>query len=270
MATFEDFPGAGYLRLRGLPFSAGTKEVSDFLTEFGVMEANVILGTNAQGLPSGEAWVQFADQASADEARRQKDRQRIGGRYIEIFSSSYDDCTARSGGAMGAVGKGAYGGGAIAGGNSADTAGGFTDFLGAAYLRLRGLPFNATQKDVSDFFAEFGVMPEQVLMGSEGATGRPSGEAWIQLFNEDRQKMGHRYIEVFPSTAMDAGKATARPTQDRAAFRGAGAGAVAGAGACAGGAFGAGGDDWSWFMGAWPQFFGKGAGGFGQDRYAPY
>ena len=42
-----------------------------------------------ESLFPGQAWVQFVDTASAEEARRQKDRQSMGGRYIEIFSRGH-------------------------------------------------------------------------------------------------------------------------------------------------------------------------------------
>jgi len=206
--AFQDFPGAGYLRLRGLPFSAGTREVSEFLAEFGIMEENIALGMNTQGRPSGEAWVQFLDVPSAEEAKRQKDRQRIGGRYIEIFGSTFEAANTAtrnttSGGANMTI----------------------PDFPGSSYLRLRGLPYSATQADVAEFFQDYGVSTAQVIMGQEGATGRASGEAWVQFASEeiaaqaragkDRQMIGTRYIEVFPSTAHEAAKASSRPTQER-------------------------------------------------------
>ncbi|CAE7865177.1 Ddx1, partial [Symbiodinium microadriaticum] len=60
---------------------------------------------------------------------------------------------------------------------------------------------------------------------AHGATGRASGEAWVQFASEeiaaqaragkDRQMIGTRYIEVFPSTAHEAAKASSRPTQER-------------------------------------------------------
>jgi len=297
---FQDYPGAGYLRLRGLPFSSGATEVSDFFGEFGVVEDNVIMGQNQEGRPSGEAWVQFVDITSAEEARRQKDRQVIGGRYIEVFSSTFDECNARTGRGVPAPSGGGYsGGGGFAGtkgfGKSplGPPAGGMSlaqsalsamgipttaksslesmassaqDYGGSAYLRLRGLPFSSSPSDVAAFFGEYGVSPDHVIMGTEGATGRPSGEAWVQFSSEavaaqarmmkDRQKIGNRYIEVFPSTAMDASKATSRPMQDRA-MRG-GKGAV---GAGSGGTD----ESWDWYANMASWFGGKGG-----DRYKPY
>lgn len=289
--TFQDFPGAGYLRLRGLPFSAGPAEVTEFFAEFGVLEDNVILGTTVDGRSSGEAWVQFVDTSSAEEAKRQKDRQLIGGRYIEIFGSSHEDSSKQSRGGFGGFGGGGFGGkgmgksmgppsGGLSLAQSALSAMGMTPMAkdtesyayaaggGSAYLRLRGLPFSASASDVATFFAEYGVSEDQVILGSEGATGRPSGEAWVQFPSEalaaqaktakDRQKIGTRYIEIFPSSAADAGKANARPTQDPT-FRGGGKGG--------------GKDDWSWYManmatmGWYAAMAQQGKGG---DRYQPY
>jgi len=264
------------------------------------VEDNVIMGQNQEGRPSGEAWVQFVDITSAEEARRQKDRQVIGGRYIEVFSSTFDECNARTGRGVPAPSGGGYsGGGGFAGtkgfGKSplGPPAGGMSlaqsalsamgipttaksslesmassaqDYGGSAYLRLRGLPFSSSPSDVAAFFGEYGVSPDHVIMGTEGATGRPSGEAWVQFSSEavaaqarmmkDRQKIGNRYIEVFPSTAMDASKATSRPMQDRA-MRG-GKGAV---GAGSGGTD----ESWDWYANMASWFGGKGG-----DRYKPY
>lgn len=281
---FQDYPGAGYLRLRGLPFSSGAAEVSEFFGDFGVVEDNVILGTNLDGRPSGEAWVQFVDTSSAEEARRQKDRQSIGGRYIEIFSSNLDDANARTAGPPRSSGGGKGFGktmmsplGGVSLAQSALSAMGIPTTAktslepvastgdygvgGAAFVRLRGLPFSSSPEDVAAFFAEYGVAPEHVIMGAEGQTGRPSGEAWVQFSSEamaaqarmtkDRQKIGNRYIEIFPSTAADASKAAARPTQDRA-MRG-----------------GKGGNELDWYMSNMGWFSAM-AGGKGGDRYQPY
>mmetsp|Transcript_42926 Transcript_42926/g.80095 ORF Transcript_42926/g.80095 Transcript_42926/m.80095 type:complete len:285 (-) Transcript_42926:48-902(-) len=283
--AFQDFQGAGYIKLRGLPYSAGTKEVSEFLAEFGIMEENIVIGMNAQQRPSGEAWVQFLDVASAEEAKRQKDRQRIGGRYIEIFSSTFEAACAGSRGGGGAP--------------IMQQVPSLPDFPGSAYLRLRGLPYTATQADVAEFFAEYGVEPSQVIMGSEGATGRASGEAWVQLASEDlaaqaraakdRQTIGTRWIEVFPSTAAEAANANSRPTQDRSLRGGIPAvgatGSIGGKGAAAAAlegiakAVSAGEVDWNWYAATMGWYAAaaqnavtaaKGGAGAGGDRYSPY
>ena len=80
-------------------------------------------------------------------------------------------------------------------------------------VRLRGLPFKATQEDVLDFFG--GIEVTNGLSGITliyGRDGRPMGEAYVELPDEesqtkalhlDRERMGARYIEVFKSTKAD-------------------------------------------------------------------
>ncbi|CAK9080905.1 unnamed protein product [Durusdinium trenchii] len=260
--TFQDFPGAGYLRLRGLPFSAGPAEVTEFFAEFGVLEDNVILGTTVDGRSSGEAWVQFVDTSSAEEAKRQKDRQLIGGRYIEIFGSSHEDSSKQSRGGFGGFGGGGFGGkgmgksmgppsGGLSLAQSALSAMGMTPMAkdtesyayaaggGSAYLRLRGLPFSASTSDVATFFAEYGVSEDQVILGSEGR----------RLVNHTSAMTTELRILVFSARKKDQD-----PT-----FRGGGKGG--------------GKDDWSWYManmatmGWYAAMAQQGKGG---DRYQPY
>jgi hypothetical protein len=57
------------LRVRGLPFRASKEEVESFFAGFGLVENTLQFGYNEEGLPSGEAWLDFV---SKDEARRAK------------------------------------------------------------------------------------------------------------------------------------------------------------------------------------------------------
>lgn len=73
-------------------------------------------------------------------------------------------------------------------------------------LRLRGLPFRATQDDIGNFFDGFNFT--SVLLSS--ANGRPSGEAYVEFSSvqvaqramdaRQRAMLGQRYIELFNSS----------------------------------------------------------------------
>ncbi|KAJ1487618.1 hypothetical protein T484DRAFT_1617581, partial [Baffinella frigidus] len=78
-------------------------------------------------------------------------------------------------------------------------------------VRCRGLPFNATDRDVKEFFAGLSVEWEGVVL-SIGADGRPNGEAFVKFeesgdvtkaLARDRQKMERRYVEVFLGKESD-------------------------------------------------------------------
>jgi len=83
-------------------------------------------------------------------------------------------------------------------------AGGGSDHWG--YVKMRGLPFNATKEDILHFFTGFNVSGSDVTLGTRD-DGRPSGEAFVRFPNEqvarqataakNKQSMNHRYIELF-------------------------------------------------------------------------
>ena len=78
---------------------------------------------------------------------------------------------------------------------------------GDCVVRLRGLPWAATSKDVLDLLKDC-----QVMNGEKGVhftfapDGRPSGEAFVELcaeedvsnaLNHNNEHMGRRYVEIF-------------------------------------------------------------------------
>ena len=72
-------------------------------------------------------------------------------------------------------------------------------------LRMRGLPFRASQDDIRGFFQT--LAPQIIDISFEmGADGRPNGEALVEFISEaesekamafDRQMMGHRQVNPF-------------------------------------------------------------------------
>eukprot|EP00960_Hanusia_phi_P076227 768533-Hanusia_phi.AAC.5 len=73
------------VKLRGLPYGATTADVVNFFKGFGVLEDSITFGINAEGRPSGEAWVSFNRIEDARKAVREKDRHHMGDRYVELF-----------------------------------------------------------------------------------------------------------------------------------------------------------------------------------------
>lgn len=135
--------------------------------------------------------MQFVDLATAEEAKRVRDRQVMGGRWIEIFSCGLEDVQ-RAGAArpparpvvlpqMAAVPAFSLA--------PALSAMGLAGLEAPGYLRLRGLPFSSTADDVVLFFEGYGVAKEHVTMGVE-SSGRASGEAWVQFQSEATKVKG--------------------------------------------------------------------------------
>eukprot|EP00927_Polykrikos_kofoidii_P028705 TRINITY_DN24990_c0_g1_i1.p1 TRINITY_DN24990_c0_g1~~TRINITY_DN24990_c0_g1_i1.p1 ORF type:complete len:1638 (-),score=319.69 TRINITY_DN24990_c0_g1_i1:93-5006(-) len=86
-ASMPNVPGAGYVRLRGLPYSASVDDILVFFEGFAISREGIILGMNRDGRPSGEAFVQFPSEELAADAMKDKNRDKIGDRYIELFES---------------------------------------------------------------------------------------------------------------------------------------------------------------------------------------
>ncbi|XP_043693406.1 heterogeneous nuclear ribonucleoprotein F-like isoform X1 [Telopea speciosissima] len=86
-------------------------------------------------------------------------------------------------------------------------------------VRLRGLPFDCTEADVTEFFNGLDLV--DVLFVHKN--GRFSGEAFVVLgfpvqvdfaIQRNRQNMGRRYIEVFRSKRQEYYKAIANEVSD--------------------------------------------------------
>ncbi|GMT00588.1 hypothetical protein PENTCL1PPCAC_22762 [Pristionchus entomophagus] len=90
-------------------------------------------------------------------------------------------------------------GGGVMGG-----AGGGGGGKGGLAIKMRGIPFRASEGDIYEFFAP--LRPSSIEMVRE-ASGRPSGEARVEFASrqeyddallKDKQYMGTRYVELFP------------------------------------------------------------------------
>lgn len=80
----------GFLRMRGLPFSATRQEILDFFKDFEPLEDSVCLTCRSDGRATGESYVAFN---SPDDAKKAMSlhRSTMGTRYIELFISNKDE-----------------------------------------------------------------------------------------------------------------------------------------------------------------------------------
>ncbi|EFO21147.1 RNA binding protein [Loa loa] len=180
---------SNYIRLRGLPFSAKEDDVRAFLE--GLEVRSVTFTLTSMGRASGECYVELVDKAAAEEAKR-FDKQEMNNRYIEVFNVTESEVVWMT--RHNVIRKG-----------DQDTPYNFV-------VRLRGIPFSATNDDVKEFFT--GLEVADVVIDKE-LGGRPSGEAFVRFASKqhaemalerNRNNMGSRYVEVFRSSGDELEK----------------------------------------------------------------
>ena len=80
----------GYLRMRGLPFSAAKEDIYVFFEEYNVVPDSIVLTYRSDGRATGEAYVQFMTGEDSTNAMALH-RQMMGNRYIELFLSNKEE-----------------------------------------------------------------------------------------------------------------------------------------------------------------------------------
>lgn len=185
------------VRARGLPWQASDTDIARFFIGLNVSAGGVALCLSAQGRRNGEALVLFQSQSHRDMALK-RHKHHIGNRYIEVYKATGEDFIE------------------VAGGNNTEA----QEFLargGQVIIRMRGLPYDCSPKQVIDFFNE-GDEACQVLDDEHGVLfvkkpdGRATGDAFV-LFSEEKEGekalskhkelIGSRYIELFRSTTAE-------------------------------------------------------------------
>lgn len=80
----------GFLRMRGLPFSAAKEDIYTFFGGYNPVAESIVLTYRNDGRATGEAYIGFA---SPEDSRRAMElhRRSMGNRYIELFISNKDE-----------------------------------------------------------------------------------------------------------------------------------------------------------------------------------
>ena len=180
--------GEGFVvKLRGLPWSCSVEDVQNFLSDSMIHDrvTSVHFIYSTEGRQSGETFVELQ---SEDDVRMalKKDRQSMGHWYTEVFKSHRTE--------MDWVLK-------HSGPNSGDTS-------SDGFIRLRGLPFGCTKEEIIQFFSRLEMMPNGITLPVD-PEGKTTGEAFVQFASQElaekalgkhKERIGHRYIEVFKSS----------------------------------------------------------------------
>ncbi|XP_035793821.1 RNA-binding protein fusilli-like isoform X2 [Anopheles albimanus] len=193
----DEIDGTCIVRARGLPWQSSDQDIAKFFRGLNVAKGGVALCLSPQGRRNGEALVRFVSQEHRDMALK-RHKHHIGSRYIEVYRANGEDFLSVAGGAS----------------NEAQA---FLTKGAQVIIRMRGLPYDCTAKQVLDFFAN-GENSCNVLDGADGILfvkkpdGRATGDAFV-LFEQEsdvnkalskhRELIGQRYIELFRSTTAE-------------------------------------------------------------------
>ena len=80
----------GYLRMRGLPFSAAKEDIYKFFFGYNPILESIVLTYRNDGRATGECYVGFATPEDAERAMALH-RRSMGSRYIELFISNKEE-----------------------------------------------------------------------------------------------------------------------------------------------------------------------------------
>ena len=80
----------GFLRMRGLPFTATKGEIYEFFEKYEPVQDSICLTYRSDGRATGEGYIAFAKPDDAKEAMALH-RNTMGSRYIELFISNKEE-----------------------------------------------------------------------------------------------------------------------------------------------------------------------------------
>eukprot|EP00249_Psilotum_nudum_P017256 c26237_g1_i1 orf=591-1967(-) len=235
MSGNPDMRYTGVIRMRGMPYSCTSADITAFFKGMQIVADGIFLCTHADCRPTGEAFVEFVNEETATRAM-QLHREPMGSRYVELFRSTKGEMMTAvqqrmygmfpGFGAFSNFGQipgmmGAFGLQGLAGMNlaamQAAGLGGMSGLQGLGNasenvcIKMRGLPYNAGLKEIMDFFEGFKIVPNGIHVVT-GATDRPTGEAFVEFVSpeeaqsameRDRHNIGSRYIELFRATKSE-------------------------------------------------------------------
>ncbi|XP_050687372.1 RNA-binding protein fusilli-like isoform X6 [Eriocheir sinensis] len=193
----EEVDSGCVVRARGLPWQSSDQDIAKFFRGLNIAKGGVALCLSPQGRRNGEALIRFISPEHRDMALK-RHKHHIGNRYIEVYKATGEDFINVAGGSN----------------NEAQT---FLSRGGQVIIRMRGLPYDCTPKQVVEFF-ESGENGCQILDNEDGVLfvrkpdGRATGDAFVLFGSEDdstkalakhREIIGSRYIELFRSTTAE-------------------------------------------------------------------
>lgn len=171
------------VQVKGLLWSCTAKDLLQFFSDCRIHngENGIHFTLDWLGRPSGRAFIELEHEEDVGKAL-EKHRQYLGPRYIEVYEVTNSDAEE--------ILKKDIQTPAVSG-----------------VVRLRGLPYSSTEEDIAQFFSGLDIVQNGIRIVLD-YKGRNSGEAYVQFSSQeaadkallrDREVIGNRYIEVFPS-----------------------------------------------------------------------
>uniref|UniRef100_A0A3Q0R5Z6 G-rich RNA sequence binding factor 1 n=1 Tax=Amphilophus citrinellus TaxID=61819 RepID=A0A3Q0R5Z6_AMPCI len=175
------------VQVKGLPWSCKAQDLLQFFSDCRIRDGvkGIHLTADRLGRPSGRAFIEMEHEEDVSKAL-EKHRQYLGPRFIEVYEVTNGDAEA-----------------ILRKATQPPAADGV--------VLLRGLPFTCTEVDIVHFFSGLEIMENGITMVTD-SRGRKSGEAFVQFTSQeaadealqrDREIIGNRYVEVFPSRSDD-------------------------------------------------------------------
>ncbi|UYV70363.1 HNRNPH1 [Cordylochernes scorpioides] len=173
------------LKVRGLPWSATKDDILKFFQDIKVVGglSGIHMVTSQTGRPSGEAFVEVetVDDKAKGAHRSEMELTLRRSRDNELESQN-SNC-----------------------------------------VKLRGLPFDCSKEEIVQFFAGLEIVPNGVTLTANDV-GKQTGDAYVEFktstsaemaLQKHREKIGHRYIEVFRCTPDEVRHAQFPPYEMR-------------------------------------------------------
>ncbi|XP_065064441.1 epithelial splicing regulatory protein 1-like isoform X2 [Rhopilema esculentum] len=185
------------VRVRGLPWQVSDHDVASFFKGLNITRGGVALCLNLKGRRNGEALVRFETAEHRDLAMK-RHKHHLSGRYIEVYKGNRQDFIKIARGPVGAM----------------NVAASFLSLGGDVIIRMRGLPYTATAKDIVAFFGkDLSIQNgESGVLLVDHPDGTSTGDAFVIFSDENdakvalkkhRGKIGQRYVELFRSTQAE-------------------------------------------------------------------
>lgn len=171
------------VQAKGLPWSCTAEDIMSFFSECrirgGVNGVHILY--NKYGKPTGQAFIELEHEEDVGKALDQH-RHYLRDRFVQVCEVTNKDAEA--------ILKAAK--------ERLETDG---------VVRLRGLPYSCTEGDLIQFFSGLEIVEDGVTI-ILNRRGRSSGEAFVEFatkamaetaLKKDREVLGNRYIEIFPT-----------------------------------------------------------------------
>lgn len=186
------------VKMKGLPFKASVEDVIKFYQGFPLKTEHIYLKRHPDGRPNGEAFVVFG---TPDDAHRacQKDREafgeKFGDRYVRVYPTLESDVSDMQQ--------------AVLQQHMAQQQGNHSHVHMDSVVKMKSLPFDASQLDIIQFFDSYKLKPNgvQLVVRSDN---KPTGEAFVDFENYEEaakamrekdhkvfhEKFGDRYVRL--------------------------------------------------------------------------